>query len=591
MPQPSAVYRDLLAKRAGTVDRLRERFRLLGNFRLGFFVIGLVAMIAVSVAGYNWWLLLAPFGAALIFMIAMGERLKRQIRLAGRSVTWYQQALGRTERRRNDSGETGERFADPSHPYSADLDLFGRHSLFQLLSVCRTRAGEGMLADWLLNAAQADVIRERHEAIRDLRDRLQLREDLAVLGEDFSSGVNPEALAAWSMAKPIAIPRGLRLAAAALSIVAAILLIGWVATGFVNPAIRLGLIGVGVLEAGLFYRYRHQVLEIARGGEEPGHDLTLLSAVLARLQQESFATDGLRRLHAALLSPQPASEAIRQLARRVALLDSRDHLLLRVVGPLVLWTTQASFALETWRQRHGRSIPGWLEAVAELEALSSLAGYSYEHPEDVFPSIEDGEGRLRATGLAHPLLSDCVRNDVSLAEPARLAIVSGSNMSGKSTLLRAVGSNAVLAFAGGVVRAQEMSIARMSLGAAIRVLDSLEDGVSRFYAEILRIRQILDLPSPMLFLLDELLAGTNSHDRRIGAEAILKALMNRGGIGLATTHDLALASIGDSLPSTINIHFEDTIEDGRIRFDYKIRPGVVTRSNALELMRSVGLEV
>jgi DNA mismatch repair ATPase MutS len=184
-----------------------------------------------------------------------------------------------------------------------------------------------------------------------------------------------------------------------------------------------------------------------------------------------------------------------------------------------------------------------------------------------------------------------VANDVTLSLARRLLIVSGSNMSGKSTLLRTIGTNAVLALAGAPVRAASMRLCPLNIGASIRTSDSLDGGVSRFYAEILRIRQILELSPPGLFLLDELLAGTNSHDRRIGAEAILRGLVERGSMGLATTHDLALSAIGEELSQSANVHFEDTVADGKIHFDYQMRPGVVTRSNALELMRSIGLPV
>jgi DNA mismatch repair ATPase MutS len=188
-----------------------------------------------------------------------------------------------------------------------------------------------------------------------------------------------------------------------------------------------------------------------------------------------------------------------------------------------------------------------------------------------------------------------VRNDVRFTEAERVLVVSGSNMSGKSTLLRTVGINAVLALAGAPVRAENLRIAPLVLGASIRITDSLKEGTSRFYAEITRLKQIVTLsggPYPLMFLLDELLHGTNSHDRRIGAEAVIQGLVQRGAVGMLTTHDLALAHIADSLaPHAANVHFEDHIEEGRIAFDYHLRPGIVRKSNALELMRSIGLEV
>ncbi len=233
-----------------------------------------------------------------------------------------------------------------------------------------------------------------------------------------------------------------------------------------------------------------------------------------------------------------------------------------------------------------------MEAVGELEALLSLASFAYEHPSFATPEIVDGEAAFDAVAAAHPLIRDDrrVANDVRLGGELRLLIVSGSNMSGKSTLLRTVGINTVLALAGAPACARSLRVTPMAIGASIRIHDSLAEGASRFYAEILRIRQILEMPPPLLFLLDELLHGTNSHDRRIGAEAIVRGLVERGAIGLATTHDLALADIAEALaPRAANVHFEDHLEGDAIVFDYTMRPGAVTKSNALALMRAVGI--
>jgi DNA mismatch repair ATPase MutS len=238
-----------------------------------------------------------------------------------------------------------------------------------------------------------------------------------------------------------------------------------------------------------------------------------------------------------------------------------------------------------------------LNAVGEIEALSSLAGYYYERPNDVFPEFVEETPCLDATAIAHPLLneSSVVRNDVSLGPEARLLVVSGSNMAGKSTFLRTLGINVLLAQAGAPVRAKRLLLSPLAIAASIRVIDSLEEGVSRFYAEILRLRQIVNMTTgrlPVFFLIDEFLQGTNSLDRRLGAEALTRVLVEHGAIGLITTHDLALADIPEKMgKQAANVHFEDRIEGGRMLFDYQLRRGVVRTSNAIELMRSVGLTV
>jgi DNA mismatch repair ATPase MutS len=245
----------------------------------------------------------------------------------------------------------------------------------------------------------------------------------------------------------------------------------------------------------------------------------------------------------------------------------------------------------------------WIEAIAQFETLSSLAGYRYEHQDDPFPEIVAPDAGQSAAALfdgvqlGHPLLprATMVPNDVRLSGATKLLIVSGSNMSGKSTLLRTVGINAVMALAGAPVRAASLRLSPLAIGATLRIQDSLLDGRSRFYAEITRIRTLADMaagPVPLLFLLDELFHGTNSHDRVLGAQGVLRSLLDRGALGLITTHDLALTAMPEKLAArAVNVHFQDWFEEGGIAFDYRMRPGPVTRSNALALMRAVGLEI
>ena len=296
------------------------------------------------------------------------------------------------------------------------------------------------------------------------------------------------------------------------------------------------------------------------------------------------------------------SKAIARLGRLVELLISRRNPLLRGIDPVVLWSLNLAFAVEAWRKTFGPAVRGWLAAVGEMEALSSLASYAYEHPADVFPEFTDDAPCFDAEGFAHPLIpeSRAVRNDLRLDKDFRLMIISGPNMAGKSTFVRAVGINAVLAQCGAPVRAKRLRISRLTVAASVCVLDSLQGGISRFYAEIARLKLICDLATrdatqatpPVLYLLDELLSGTNSHDRRIGAEAIARSLFEQGAIGLITTHDLALAEIVDSLGTgAANFHFEDRLEDGKLFFDHRLTRGIVKTSNALDLMRSIGLDV
>jgi DNA mismatch repair ATPase MutS len=319
---------------------------------------------------------------------------------------------------------------------------------------------------------------------------------------------------------------------------------------------------------------------------------------LARFEREIFQAPRLVELQSALKTcGWPPSRRIARLNRLVVLLDSRRNLFIKAIDPLVFWTLHLTFMVESWRKESGADIRSWLSAVGELEALLALANYSFEHPGDAFPEIVEEGPCFAGEGIAHPLIPEgrAVRNDLQLNSRLQIMVVSGSNMSGKSTLLRTVGVNTVLALAGAPVPAHRLRLSPLAIGASIHILDSLQSGVSRFYAEITRLRGILDLtlgPLPVLFLVDEFLQGTNSHDRRIGAEAIVRSLVERGAIGLVTTHDLALTQIAEGLsPLAGNVHFEDQLIDGQLHFDYKLRPGIVHKSNALELMRSVGIDI
>ncbi|MGA3041363.1 MAG: DNA mismatch repair protein MutS [Bryobacteraceae bacterium] len=586
---PRSAYAERLAARRAAVARHDQRHRTIGNLRL--LVFAAAAVLAWLAFGRA---LLSPFWLALpvaVFagLIAAHERALRARRAAGRAVTHYERALARLDGHWAGHGETGERFLDSTHPYAADLDLFGPASLFELMSTARTRMGEETLARWLLEAAETAVLRARHEAVAELRPTLDLREDLAVLGEDVRTGVHPAELAAWGEQPPLLESRAARAVAFVIPCLVALSAVLWGAKGWRDPFFAM-LAAVAIFVA----RYRRVVEAV----EQPAHDLALLSKVLSRLEQERFTSARLVELRTALdVAGLPPSARIAKLHRLIELLEERENPFMRALGPLMLWTEQLAFAIEAWRKVSGPALRRWLAAVGEMEALCALAAYAYEHPADVFPEFESGVACFEGDEMAHPLLdaSRVVRNSVRLGGDLHVLIVSGSNMSGKSTLLRTVGINAVLAQAGAPVCARRLRLSRLALGASIRTLDSLQDGTSRFYAEIKRLHQIMELtagPLTVLFLLDELLHGTNSHDRRIGAEAIVRGLVERGAMGLVTTHDLALAQVVEALaPRAANVHFEDRFENGRMTFDYRLHAGVVEKSNALELMRSVGLEV
>jgi len=608
---PRAIYTRLLDERRADIALRVERHRRLGYLRLGIVAVGVGvvwAALATQKLSISWTLVpIAMFAALMV----VGDKLLRAIERRRRAERYFEKALARLDGKWAGTGEPGDRFIDPEHPYALDLDLFGKGSLFELLSTARTHIGEDTLARWLLSPADPQTARARQEAVNELRPRLGLREDLAVVAEEARTRVDPVSLAAWGEA-PARLGAGhMRvklwlLTTLGVMALAAALVLGLQSVGlapqFNGVLCRDFLLLVILINGTYYYRQHKPINEVVGAVEEAAHELALLSAVLGRLEKERFLTPRLSGLHASLdAEGEPPSRRIARLNRIMELLDSRDNVFLRVLEVFILWTPRHVLAVEEWRRHSGTAVRRWLTAAGEIEALCSLASHAFEHPDDPFPDFADEQGLLEAEAIGHPLIPEdrVVRNDIRLGgvnpPGPRLLVVSGSNMSGKSTMLRTLGVNAVLAQAGAPVRARRLRISPLAVGASIRLTDSLQSGVSRFYAEILRLRQILDLtskPMPVLFLIDEFLHGTNSHDRRIGAEALVRGLVERGATGLITTHDLALAHIADGLGDrAANVHFEDQIEDGQIRFDYRMRPGVVRKSNAIELMRSVGLEI
>lgn len=585
-----AEYESRLTSRRSSLAHEQRRSRNIWILRrVTFLAIAASIVLAFEKIFAPWWIALPII--VFIALMAIHQRIHEARDRLERSVKFYERGIARIEDRWAGSGETGERFADQSHIYAEDLDLFGRGSLFELLCTARTRAGEEKLAAWILMPATVAEIRARQKAIDELRSRLDLRESLAVLGADVRSGVHTEELSAWATAPPLLSSKLMPIAAAVVGLFALAAVILWFAFD-----LRLFALAALICETVFLFLYREKVGHVIAAVERPSRELSLLTEILTRLEQEQFTSPRLIELRKELETDGlPPSNQIARLVRLIQILDSTKNQLFAPFAFILLLPAQLAYAIERWRQKSGPKIPQWIEAVGEIEALSSLAGYAYEHPADPFPELNENGACFEGEELGHPLIpaARCVRNDVKLSPDSRLLIISGSNMSGKSTLLRTVGTNVVLALAGAPVRANRLRLSPLVIGASIHILDSLQTGASRFYAEITRLRKIVQLTNnnlPLLFLLDEILSGTNSHDRRIGAEAVVKGLVERGAIGLVTTHDLALTQIADTLGALAsNVHFEDHLENGEIKFDYKMRQGVVQRSNALELMRAVGL--
>lgn len=593
-------YESRFSEWSRRADARERAHRRMGYWRFAL-IIGLVAfavIVSQSRAGLGFAFTLLFFGFFLTGLLH--DRILKARDRARLAVEFYRAGLDRldgTWARKSmatpsvNKNSHGAEFLDQHHPFASDLDLFGAGSLFALLNTAQTQSGRATLAAWLLTPADPVEIRARQEAVDELRPRLDLRERLGLVAAETQEWIRTEALIDWATLPSLLKSKVVRGAAFCLPIAN---------LAFYFAGQRL-LFMAGIVAQIALARFCHRsVRQVVRdAGVAPG-ELERLAEVLRCLENEPLKCDRLRRMEAeSHHDGLSASQAIQRLGKLYAWLTSANNMLFAPICAFFLWETQFAFAIEAWRAQFGPKVQVWLRRLAEFEALSSFAGYAFEHPADPFPELlpATDPARLQAEALAHPLIPDSrsVRNDIDLGPHNRLLMVSGSNMSGKSTWLRAIGVNIVLASAGAPVRARTFRMTPVRLGASIRTADSLQEGISRFYAEIQRLAAIVKLAeeeTPLVFLLDEILSGTNSHDRRIGASGVALSLARRGALGLMTTHDLALTRIVDELdPAGQNFHFEDQLNDGKMSFDYHLRPGIVQKSNALELMRSVGLDI
>ena len=588
---PIELYSQQLAQRKerlASLDALNARIE---GTRLAigasFLIIAWLCLGPVKLAAPWLCVPIAAFAALLIYHL----RVRARRASAQRAVQFYEAGLDRINDRWSGKGTTGARFEAQHHIYGDDLDLFGVDSLYELLCAARTQLGENILAQWLLAPADLQTIRARHAGITDLRERFAFRESMAIDGDSLKIALHPESLDAWARAPNQLNRAWIRWAAPLIAGLAVGAIAAWAVWGLLFP-----LLAVIAVEAALGYALRKPIHAAITTVESAFEDLKGLSVLLRRIEAEQFEAPLLRDMQAKLSSHTlSASAAISKLATIVNFVEARRNPILAPLLLLFMYPLLTALAAERWRNAHGRMIHAWLNTLGGFEALLSLAQYAYEQHGDPFPEFLEGAPAFKAVGLGHPLIAAALRvcNDVSISGATRVLLVSGSNMSGKSTLLRTIGINTVLAMAGAPVRARSLQLTPLQVGASIRINDSLHEGSSRFYAEITRLRRLFE-PSalPLLFLLDELLQGTNSADRRVGAQGLIRALIRRGAIGLISTHDLALTEIDGLEPGAIlNVHFQDELVDGKLKFDFKLQPGIVTKSNGIELMRSIGLDV
>ncbi|MCL2824261.1 MAG: DNA mismatch repair protein MutS, partial [Polyangiaceae bacterium] len=581
---------------------VRVRYDALAWSRLAA-IIGAIATVVATVwirlGAAGWFassLLFATFGALVVFHGRVAT--KRDRLLAAR--LFNQRGKDRLEGKWTEFKDDGAQYLNDNHAFALDLDIFGKSSLYQLLNDTRTAKGAQQLADCLVAPWPTESIQSRQQSVKELSAMLAWRESLSVAGTIASeTQPDPEPLLAWGERTPtLNASKGFIVAACAASLLPIVAAIASIHPSVPNWFFLLPCI----LNMATTFALSKKLEPIITAVSDRSSDLERHSEMLELIEKQNFTSDGLVATQDKLRSSGLcASAEIRKLARIVSILDARRNGAFRaVIGPALLWDLRCVFALERWQSRVGPSTRQWVQALADVEATSSLAAFGFENPNYAFPEIGSGSdiGRLHfdAKGLGHPLISNATRviNDVSMPGPGSVMLVTGSNMSGKSTLLRSIGVAAVLALAGAPVCAKELKISWCVVRTSMRVSDSLKDGISRFYAELLKLKLVTQTAqhSPVLFLLDEILHGTNSRERHVGALSIIKNLINAGAIGAVSTHDLALASLADQEPTRLSlVHLQEQVHNGKMVFDYKLREGVVKSGNALRWMQQVGLPV
>jgi hypothetical protein len=597
-PSPHRTYTERRAAAQAdlaALDRVSARY---ANLRTVAFlvILGFAGFILTGRLAKVWW-----WGAVVAIVLygvlaVLHHQVFRKEARARLYVLLNERGLARLGRGWHEFTERGERFASPNHLYTPDLDVFGQGSLFQLLNETATRAGEERLAAWLAAPASAAQVEARQGAAKELAPRVDFRQDLCVDARVAAKEkADPGLFIQWAEAGPsltsIRWARPLALVLPPVTLALYVLgnlgvLPDWAVWVGLGAQLAVAVATRGTLRA------------MDEGVERGERGFVRYAPIFERVESQRFEHPLLKQLQAGLQRPgeKPVSAHFQRFSRLFSFIEFKRHQFHPIIHWLTLWDIHALFALERWREAHGKQLRQWFEGLAELEALSCVAGLAHDRPAFAWPVLEAQGPKVEATELGHPLLDAPVANDVSLPGPRHALLITGSNMSGKTTLMRAVGANVVLALAGAPVCARTFRLSPLHVLTSMRVKDSLERGVSYFYAEVQRIKAVLDAAAAAkgqaLFLLDEILLGTNTRERQIASREVLKLLLATGACGAVTTHDLSLAVLADE-PGThvVNVHFRDHLEDGKMVFDYRLRQGVVDTTNALRVLRLAGVPV
>ncbi len=606
---PALDYRQRSERFAALRDACAARSKRLAHVRLGLFALGAALLFwpgpVVDRLGVPGLLVIATLLVISFLALVIHHNRVKERR------DWYERLLqlngeGLARLARDWSAlPVGPEAPAEGRALAEDLDLFGPASLASLLSMVGTPPGRETLRRWLLDVSDPETIRARQAAVAELAPLIDLREEITVRGRLMTQTTAEavERFLEWSEGEPWLTSRRRWLTWSAWSlppVAAALIVLN--ALGLVSYVTWAAVL---LFNLGLTFSVRREIHEIFDRAFAQERAFQQFAALFHRVSTTPFQSATLQKLQTDLSGGAvEADREMKRLDRLLRLAEVRFSMFYGPIQALTLWDFHVIRRLERWQLTSGRRARVWLATLGEADALAALATLTHDNPDWVFPEIvEDGPPSIAARGIGHPLLPDGVRvvNDVTLGPPGSFLLVTGSNMSGKSTLLRAIGMNVVLARAGASVCASEMRTPAVRLETSMRVHDSLQMGLSHFMAELERLRAVVEAArraredgGPLLYLLDDIFQGTNSEERRIAARKVIAHLVAAGAIGGVTSHDLQLAETEALAMSCAPVHFSERVEEGpdgpRITFDYKLRPGFASSKNALKLLELVGLD-
>ncbi len=578
-------------------NRLSRLFNQISTIRIVVFIIALILAVYTAdiPSAKALGLVILVFMISFVVLVKWHNRV-RYVRNHARFLKQINE--GELARLKGDlsSFDSGEDFKSAQHYYSGDLDVFGRNSLFQLLNRATTVTGRKMLADWLLEPATKGAIVKRQEAVNELKEQTDFCQNFQAVGLHFEDEkVQFQPLISW-LEEPVKIRSSKWLMFA--SYILPIMSLGLLA-GVVWASIPFGYLLIVILVNGVLlksvFKYSLKITEQTSKGVST---LTTIAQLIREVENKQFSSLLLSEIKNDFSKSEVVvSQRIDRLVKVLDYLNARANMLYVGFNILLLLDIHLISQAEKWKLQNQSEVKNWFDRISEFEVLASFGRFAHANPDFITPDISEEEYKFKTKDMSHPLIkpSERISNDFLAEGKGKVMIVTGSNMSGKSTFLRTIGVNIVLALAGAPVCAKEMSLSRMLIFTSMRTQDNLEEHISSFYAELTRIKQLLDLLDtsnlPILFMLDEILKGTNSHDRHKGAVAILKQLHKTNSFGFISTHDLELGEQSKALDYCENYSFNSEIVGNEILFDYKIDNRLCHSFNASALMKNIGIEI